>query len=53
MCERVKYCRQTPPAAAETLQSKRGEREGKGSDSAGTKTRSKLQSMQELRLYNV
>lgn len=24
MCERVKYCRQTPPAAAETAQSKEG-----------------------------
>lgn len=54
MCERVKYCRQTPPAAAETVQSKEGRgREGRGGDSAGTKTRSKLQRMQELRLYNV
>lgn len=38
------------------LKRRRAKREGVGgwvSDSAGTKTRSKLQRMQELRLYNV
>lgn len=44
MCECVKYCTETPPAAANVV---RGKKQGRvGSNSGGTKKCSRLQCMQ-------